>query len=163
MRWLILCLLGLVFSAWMGLQGVAVHKSEDSVLASIDHTIDLYKRSAANTRALIKVAVKECLHERAGGKLPSYLTNYLADLTILPIRYAANNDIDTVEDPKVKKYLAKTIDSVERGARAIEKRIKGEPKAVQDRVAKIESWARIDGPGLFRCVTPKVARRTNGA
>ncbi|MCP4315859.1 MAG: hypothetical protein GY789_07510 [Hyphomicrobiales bacterium] len=158
MRMFMLGLFGFIFAGLAGLQGLAVYKREDNAGKAMAGTIALYQESPSQTRRLIKVAVRECLENEAGGELPGYYTDLMSNLMVKTIRFAGDNEFDSTDDPKVQTFVAELSETTMANSEVLLRLLKREPLDVRKRMVTLVERLEGKPTAVARCMGSKVMR-----
>ncbi len=141
------------------LQGMATWKQQDNYKKGVLGTVELYKSMPFEAQRLTKLAAQTCLEDRAGGKLPSYFTDFMADSVAAAFSYAAENDFESSEDPAVQNFVSEMKTSMTGRIDEIAQRIAREPESLKRRLNTAMDWVNGNRKSAASCVGLNVMRQ----
>lgn len=157
MKWMMIGIAAIAVPL-IGLQGMAVHKSEENYGKAVFDTVELYKAEPLNVGGYIKKAVRICLEARAETELPDYFTTHIYRTIKMGIAFAAENDINSTDDPAVQAFIEGESDRLRSKADALADRIAKEPPQRQEAMNRALDWMASDRKSMARCFGPKVVK-----
>ncbi|MEM8688562.1 MAG: hypothetical protein AAGF81_14610 [Pseudomonadota bacterium] len=141
-----------------GLQGLATWQKQDTDKNGVLGIVELYKSAPGEAERLTTLAMKTCLEDRSGGKLPAYYTDIMAGSAAAAFRTDSQNGFDTTQDPAVQTFVAEIQEAVSGRVSKIAKRMTKEPQDVQNRLNASMNWITGNGRAAMDCVGLNVAR-----
>ena len=141
------------------LQGLATWKMQDNYRKGVLGTVELYKTMPFEAQRLTKLATQTCLEDRADGKLPSYYTNFMAETATATLRYAAENEFESSQDPAVKDFVSEMKAAMAERIGNIAQRMAREPESMLRRMHRSMEWVNGNRKSFASCIGLNVVRQ----
>ncbi len=147
---------GFVGVSLLGLQGVAVWKKQDNIGKAAFEMVAYHRTSPRQAERHTKMALRACLREKAGGKVPEYLVQFLSDPMMKGYRFAAKHNVTSMDDPEVVAFKKSLTDKVFKDALKLGRRLHKENKQTKERTTDLLRTMRWDQSWVGKCVAQKV-------
>ena len=120
--------------------------------------VEYHRASPKKAERHTKMALRGCLREKAGGKVPDYLIKFLAGPLIQGYRFAAKNGISSIDDPKVVAFKEDLTKDVLKDAVKLGRRLHKEKPDVRERSLDLLKALRWDQRSVPTCVAKTVEK-----